>query len=181
MYFRSHDAPCGLYNRRFASCFAPCGPPSAVVSAHPVLRLPVYSTRRTSGTAPFGLPSAVLSGHPWPSSQASRSASALGRHRICATKSARTLPACPQDSVPMGGWPLSDKDSRLPHLHALEGRAAESSGHSIKRRQALLDVPTFAQRMTWPDCRHDGARGFASGHRRRHQTGHGIPCAVVRM
>ena len=143
MYFRSHDAPCGLYNRRFASCFAPCGPPSAVVSAHPVLRLPVYSTRRTSGTAPFGLPSAVLSGHPWPSSQASRSASALGRHRICATKSARTLPACPQDSVPMGGWPLSDKDSRLPHLHALEGRAAESSGHSIKRRQALLDVPTF--------------------------------------
>ena len=37
---------------------------------------------------------------------------------------------------------------------------------------------TFAQRMPWPDCRHDGARGFASGHRRRHQTGHGIPCAV---
>ena len=94
MYFRSHDAPCGLYNS--------------------------LSTL-----------------------QASRSASALGRHRICATKSARTLPACPQDSVPMGGWPLSDKDSRLPHLHALEGRAAESSGHSIKRRQALLDVPTF--------------------------------------
>jgi hypothetical protein len=39
---------------------------------------------------------------------------------------------------------------------------------------------TVAQRMPWPDCRHDGARGFASGHRRRHQTGHGIPCAVVR-
>jgi hypothetical protein len=35
-------------------------------------------------------------------------------------------------------------------------------------------------RVLWPDCRHDGARGFASGHRRRHQAGHGIPCAVVR-
>jgi hypothetical protein len=38
---------------------------------------------------------------------------------------------------------------------------------------------TCAQRMPSPDCRHDGAGGFASGHRLRHQTGHGIPCAVV--
>jgi len=32
--------------------------------------------------------------------------------------------------------------------------------------------------MPWLNYQHDGAGGFANGHRRRHQTGHGIPCAV---
>ena len=53
------------------------------------------------------------------------------------------------------------------------------SASSLFPRGALQGCPMCAQRMPWPDCRHDGARGFASGHRRRHQTGDGIPCAVV--
>ena len=58
--------------------------------------------------------------------------------------------------------------------------AGIEKGRGISRDTIYLPRAMCAQRMPWPDCRHDGARGFASGHRRRHQTGHGIPCAVVR-
>ena len=76
--------------------------------------------------------------------QASRSAPAFGQHCVYAMKNTKRYLLARKTRYRRVANPYRIKTSSAFSSTCLGGQAAEVTGHSIRRRQALLDVPTCA-------------------------------------